>query len=115
LEHVSLDGYVAGPNGEMEWGKSKQAQVVKDAEALRRLKQAPGADMLLIGSASVARELARLGLIDEYRINVNPVILGGGTPLFPQVDTPLTLRLVASRTFGGGVVGLHLAAEHPPT
>jgi dihydrofolate reductase len=63
--------------------------------------------MLLIGSASVARECARLGLIDEYRINVNPVILGGGTPVFPQLTTARTLELVASRTFAGGVVGLH--------
>lgn len=180
LEHVSLDGFLAGPNGEMDWirveddamwddvkaltdaadtaifgrttyemmesywptagdapgasqhdidhsrwlnnssvivvshtlesarwGASGQAQVVNDTAALRALKDQPGANMLLIGSASVARECARVGLIDDYRVNVNPVILGGGTPLFPQLTTGRTLELVASRTFAGGVVGLH--------
>ena len=67
--------------------------------------------MLLIGSASVARECARLGPIDEFRINVNPVVLGGGVPLFPEVAVRIPLELVASRTFGGGVVGLHHQGE----
>jgi dihydrofolate reductase len=89
------------------WGASGQARVVKDAAALRALKDQPGANMLLIGSASLARECARLGLIDEYRINVNPVMLGGGTPLFPQLTASRSLELVASRTYAGGVVGLH--------
>jgi dihydrofolate reductase len=75
------------------------------------IKQQNGGDLLLIGSASVARECIALGLVDELRINVNPVILGGGTSLFPQLQTPSSLRLVASHNLPDGVVGLHYVAE----
>jgi dihydrofolate reductase len=47
----------------------------------------------------------RLGLIYEYRINVNPVVLGSGMPLFKGVDN-LKLNLIDSQTFKGGVVAL---------
>jgi dihydrofolate reductase len=46
----------------------------------------------------------RLGLIDEYRLFVHPVVLGSGTPLFPVLDWPLNLRLMETRKFGSGVV-----------
>jgi dihydrofolate reductase len=97
--------------GSAPWGKSASATLVTGdpAEAVQRLKSEPGADMLLIGSASLARTLIREGLIDEYRINVNPVMLGGGARLFPDAPTQ-GLELVASRTFGSGVVGLHYVA-----
>ena len=52
-----------------------------------------------------------LGLIDEYRLNVNPVMLGGGTPLFPQLTTSRTLALVGNRTFASGVIGLHYTSS----
>jgi dihydrofolate reductase len=93
-----------------KWGDTGSARVVHDVAELRQIKQESGGDMLLIGSASVARECIALALADELRINVNPVILGGGTPLFPNVQTPTTLRLVASHNLPSGVVGLHYAA-----
>ena len=46
----------------------------------------------------------RLDLIDEYWLFVNPVVLGGGTPLFGQLDAPVELSLVEARTFGGAIV-----------
>jgi dihydrofolate reductase len=56
------------------------------------------------GGAGLAAELTRLGLIDEYRLFVNPVIAGGGTPYFPPLPSPLPLELVQTRTFGSRVI-----------
>ena len=82
---------------------------VKDdiAGTIGRLRQEPGKDLVLIGSASVARQFIRLGLVDDFWINVNPVVLGGGMPLFPPEGARSNLRLVESTVFGSGVAGLH--------
>ena len=69
------------------------------------LKAEPGDPILLHGGASFARELARLGLIDEYRLLVHPVALGAGLPLF---GGRARLKLVESRTFATGVVASRL-------
>jgi dihydrofolate reductase len=87
--------------------------LIKDnvAEEVNQLKQQPGGDMLIFGSPGLTHSLARLGLIDEYRINLNPISLGSGTPLF-EVSQPATkLRLTESRTLGCGVVALRYAVE----
>jgi dihydrofolate reductase len=176
LIHLSLDGYVAGPNGEMDWivyndeiekyahdlhdttdaaiygrvtyqmmegywptvlnkpdaeaGELAHATwvdaatkvvfsrtldsvqwnntlLIRDniAEEMAKLKQQPGKDMWLLGSPTIAQTFMRLGLIDEYRINVNPVVLGSGMPLIKGVDN-LKLNLIDSQTFKGGVVAL---------
>ncbi len=178
LMHVSLDGFVAGPNGEMGWihlddglidyvadltatadtalfGRVtyqmmegywptaaesatatqhdidharwvnpapkivfsrtleqvtwQNSSIVRDhiPEEIARLKGQPGKDLLMIGSASTAHTFMQLGLIDEYRINVNPVVLGGGMPLFPALENPIQLELISAKTFDSGVVGLH--------
>ncbi len=179
LIHATLDGFVAGPNGEMDWivyneevaqyshdlhtttdtaiygrvtnqmmasywptvlsnpdsdprdrghaewletatkiavsttlpdsGWEKNGLLIKGnlAEEFTRLKQQPGKDMWLLGSPTLARNMMQLGLIDEYRINVNPVVLGQGVRLFG--DTPLHLELMEAKTFKDGVVGLRYA------
>jgi dihydrofolate reductase len=75
------------------------------ATEIERLKAEPGAD-LAVGGAGLAAACARLDLIDEYRLFVNPVIVGGGTPFFPDLDGQLDLELVETRTFGSRVVYL---------
>jgi len=60
--------------------------------------------MLRSRGAGFAATLIRLDLIDEYRIFVNPVVLGGGTPYFPPLAAKLDLELVETRTFGSRVV-----------
>lgn len=177
LIHVTLDGFVAGLNGEMDWityndevekyahtlhsttnaamygrttfqmmegyfptvptnpdstpGDRKHAQwldeatkivvsttlenprwkntvVIHDnvADEIMKIKEQPGKDTLLLGSPTLAQTLMQHDLIDEYRINVNPVLLGAGKLLFSALDTPLSLRLLESKTFSGGVVAL---------
>jgi dihydrofolate reductase len=75
------------------------------ATEVERLKAEPGAD-LAVGGAGLAASCARLDLIDEYRLFVNPIVVGGGTPFFPGLDSALELELVETRTFGSRVVYL---------
>lgn len=175
--HVSLDGLVAGPNGELYWSTYNE-EVVADVHSLHAttdaaiygrvtyemmagywptvlsnpdsdpkdrphavwlqtatkivatrsplnvewagtvvigediaaemaaLKAQPGKDMWLLGSPTLAQTFMRLDLIDEYRLNVNPVILGRGKPLFSDLEMPRRLSLVESKSFKGGVIGL---------
>jgi dihydrofolate reductase len=81
------------------------ARLVRDsvAEEVARLKEQPGKD-LAVGGAGLAATLIKLGLIDEYRLFVSPVVLGGGTPYFPALDEKINLELVATQTFGSRVV-----------
>jgi dihydrofolate reductase len=171
---VSLDGFIAGPDGEIDWGAPDEElhrfhnQQVRDigvhlcgrrlyetmtywetadenpsaqehelefariwkelpkvvfsrtlekvegnsrlvreavAEEVAELKEQPGKD-LAVGGAGLASTLIKLGLIDEYRLFVSPVVLGGGTPYFPSVDDRINLELVETRTFGSRVVCL---------
>jgi dihydrofolate reductase len=81
------------------------ARLVRDgaAEEVARLKAEPGKDLVVAG-AGLASTFMKLDLIDEYRLFVSPVILGGGTPYFPALDERINLELVETRTFGSRVV-----------
>ena len=75
------------------------------ADELAALREGPGA-YVSVGGAGLAATLVKLDLIDEYRLFVNPVVLGGGTPFFPERNDRLDLELVERRTFGSRVVYL---------
>ena len=80
--------------------------VTDDAVAeVARLKEQPGRD-LAVGGAGLASTFVRAGLVDEYRLFVNPVVLGGGTPYLPALDARIDLKLAETRTFGSRVVYL---------
>jgi dihydrofolate reductase len=81
------------------------ARLVRDgvAEEVSKLKEQPGKD-LAVGGAGLASTLMKLGLIDEYRLFVSPVVLGGGTPYFPALEERINLELVETQTFGSRVV-----------
>ncbi len=89
-------------------------RLVRDdlVDEVARLKAQPGFD-LDVGGPTTAASLMRHGLIDEFRLYVQPVVLGEGTPFFPALDERIALRLVETRTFDSGVVLVRYVAAHP--
>ena len=75
-------------------------------EEIERLRAEPGDSDIAIGGATLAAEAAASDLIDEYRIKIHPVLLGGGIPYFPQRERRVDLELVETRTFSSKVVYL---------
>jgi dihydrofolate reductase len=182
LMHTSLDGFVAGPNGEMDWIRFddelwenvtkvtdgadtalygritfqmmegywptaaespnaskhdiehanwtnnnlkivfsrslaktewKNTRFIKDniADEMKKLKEQSGKNLLLIGSASIVHTFMELDLIDEYWININPVLLGAGTPLFKNIKAATSLKLAEAKKFNCGVLGVQYTVE----
>lgn len=81
-------------------------------EEVRALKARPGKDIVIDGSSVLIHTLARHDLIDEYRLIVYPVVLGGGKKVFPD-GVRLNLRLVEARPLPSGVVLTHYTVERP--
>jgi dihydrofolate reductase len=79
-------------------------------EQVETLKRQPGGDLMVFGSPNLVHVLARLGLVDEYLIYVNPVALGGGTPLF-EAGTAAKLELLETKPFDAGVIQMRYAVE----
>lgn len=87
--------------------ENKSAQLVHDLEKeIGALKSRPGKDLMVFGSPRLCQSLARLGLFDEYVINVNPILLGGGVRMFGELPTE-QLELLSATPLGQGVVGFH--------
>ena len=76
------------------------------AEEIERVRAGPGGGDIAIGGATLAAETVGLGLIDEYRARVYPVLVGGGLPFFPHSERRVDLELVETRTFSSRVVYL---------
>jgi dihydrofolate reductase len=76
------------------------------AEEIERVRAEPGEDEIAIGGATLAAEAAASDLIDEYRVMVYPVLVGGGIPFFPRDERRVDLELVETRTFSSRVVYL---------
>ncbi|MES2555777.1 MAG: dihydrofolate reductase family protein [Bacteroidota bacterium] len=176
--HTSLDGFVGGPNGELNWAKvdgeifdfvatmtakadtalygrvtyemmqsywptageqpnaSKHDKehsawynsvskiilsktmsekgldnttVISDqlAESITKIKNQDGKNILIFGSPGASHSLLGEGLIDEFWLFVNPVLLGQGIPLFKNVTERINLKLIESIPFSCGVIALH--------
>ena len=75
-------------------------------EEVLKLKQQAGKD-LFVGSPSLIAQLTQLGLIDEYRLCIHPVVAGGGLVLFKGIESKIGFRLVNTKTFKSGVVALY--------
>lgn len=84
------------------WNASLKREV--NPEEIYELKQQAGKDLVLFAGADIASAFIRHKLIDEYRIIVNPVVLGKGTPLFKNIKQELNLKLIESRSFNCGNV-----------
>jgi dihydrofolate reductase len=96
----------------IEWNNTQNTVLIKDniAEEIHKIKQQPGKDIWFLGSTNLAQTFMQLDLIDEYRININPTVLGRGKPLFAGVNRNFQLKLLEARTFTSGVV----AMRHEP-
>jgi dihydrofolate reductase len=180
--HVSLDGFVAGPNGEMDWiivdeelfdyandrtnasdsalygrntwlmmdgywptaasgpnaskhdiqhgnwynsvekivlsrtmksDPSKKVRVIGSnlANEINEIKKGPGKEILIFGSPSAGHSLAQLGLVDEYWLFINPILLGKGVPMFSGLKEQVKLKLQKTHAFDNGVVCVSYAKE----
>jgi dihydrofolate reductase len=69
-----------------------------------KLKRLPGKDIAVFGSASLASPLLEAGLVDDYRVIINPVLLGRGKPLFSGIQKRISLKLLGTKLFSSGVV-----------
>jgi dihydrofolate reductase len=114
---VSTDDYAA-PMNELpkvvfsksleraDWNESRVASG-DIAEEISALRGEPGGDIIAHGGASFVQALSRQGLVDEYRLVINPVALGNGLTLFKDLPEPIRPELVQARTFANGAA-LHV-------
>jgi dihydrofolate reductase len=95
---------------ELTWNNSEQ---IKDnvVEELKKLKETPGKDILVYGSATLVQTLIQNDLVDEYRLQVHPVILGMGKRLFQEGLDQKALTLVEAKTTPSGQVLLTYIPE----
>ena len=81
------------------------------AEEILKMKQVPGNDLAVFGSADLVSSLMQMDLVDEHRVMVNPVLIGSGTRLFKNIARKVNLKLVKTRTFKSGNVLLYYQPE----
>lgn len=80
------------------------------AEEVAKLRTEPGGDMAIFGGASTVQQVVRLGLVDEFWFKIMPVAVGQGLGIFTQLDTLADLKLVWSKVYPSGTVGLRYEA-----
>ena len=76
-------------------------------EEVNKLKEQPGKDLVIFGSPGLAKSFMKLGLIDEFKLTLHPVILGNGISLFDGGIPTQSLKLLETSTLKSGVVTLH--------
>jgi dihydrofolate reductase len=97
----------------VEWNNSRLLQG-DTAEGISKLKQMPGKDIVIFGSAMLASFLLQRGLIDEYRVIISPLLLGRGHLLFQDVGAKVRLELSRTKLLKSGVVVLYYQTERRP-
>ncbi len=90
----------------VSWQKTRLVKA-NAAQEISRLKQEPGKDLIIFGSSDLAVTLIPHGLIDEFRIMVNPLVLGHGKILFQGLQQPYNLKLLKTQMFKNGNVLLY--------
>jgi dihydrofolate reductase len=87
----------------VDWNNSRLVggEIQKEVS---KLKAEPGKGMVVFGSATLASYLLQVGLVDEYRVILHPVLLGSGNPLFKAIAERIQLKLISAKAFGSGVV-----------
>jgi dihydrofolate reductase len=89
----------------VDWKNAKLAQRDVKEEVLA-LRHQTGKD-ILVGSPGLIVAITQLGLIDEYQLCVHPVIAGKGLPLFKTINEKIILKLLKTKSFNSGVIGLY--------
>jgi dihydrofolate reductase len=100
----SLPKYVFSRTLETASWKNTTLLKGEAAQEILRLKQEPGRDLLIFGSANFAAGLINRGLIDEFRLIINPIVINEGTPNFKGLANRLRLNLLRTHTFQNGNV-----------
>lgn len=95
------------PAGRQAYWKNIRLIKKNIAQEIRKLKQRPGKNLAIFGSSNLGVSLIQMGLLDELRIMVNPVVIGGGTRLFDGLKTKLNLKLIKTKIFKSGNVLLY--------
>jgi dihydrofolate reductase len=85
----------------VSWNNTRLVKSNLAAE-VRRMKNEPGKGIAILGSGTIVSQLTQEGLIDEYQVVVNPVVLGDGRTMVDGVQNKLNLKLTTSRTFKNG-------------
>ncbi len=93
-----------------EWNNTRLVKENAEQE-VAKLKQQPGKDLFIFGSANLSSTLVQHRLIDEYRLGVNPVILGAGNPLFKASPNRMKMKLLEARPLKSGCVILRYQPE----
>lgn len=102
----SLPKYVITSGGYTTEWENSHVLAGDVAAQVRELKAQPGKDIALFAGASAFKALDDPGLVDEYRIVINPIVLGGGTPLFKPGTRRTVLKLIGVKQFRSGAVVL---------
>lgn len=90
----------------LDWSNSRLAE--DDVEGVvAELKSKPGKNIFVTGGATLARSMSQAGLIDEYRVNIHPTLLGSGKPLFAEAAELTRLHLAHTRTYDSGAILAH--------
>ena len=87
----------------------KTTRIVGDVEEIRAMKDQPGKDIYAVGGATLISSLMNRGIVDELRLDVHPIVLGGGKALFDEVEDRHPLQLLEGKPFGPGQVRLTYA------
>jgi len=90
--------------GDLTWSNTTLLPADDAIGAVRRLRDSTGGAIQVMGSASLAAQLISAGLVDEYRLMIEPILLGGGKRLFPSDGVARTLDLVSTTTSSTGVL-----------
>ncbi|MFZ2804368.1 MAG: dihydrofolate reductase family protein [Patescibacteria group bacterium] len=94
----------------MPWNNSTMLGEI-NADEIRKMKEAPGKDIAIFGSGKIIEQLMPMGVIDEFRFMINPVILGKGRTIFSTLEKTTKLKLLRTKEFTNGNVLLEYAAH----
>jgi dihydrofolate reductase len=87
----------------LAWNNSTVMNEIR-VDEIQAMKQLPGKDIIIYGSGMIVAQMTQLGLIDEFRFIINPIILGKGRTLFTPLEARQKLKLLETKTFASGNV-----------